>query len=286
MTPDAPPVPAPVPPVADPWVSWALVEAWAPQIGWVALVLVVGLLVGLVGGRWMRRLSERWAAPLGPGRASLIGRVVGAAVLGLVVVWSLHAAGLPLSGMLGWIAGAAGIAGVAIGFASQTSASNIISGLFLLGERPFEEGDFVRIGDVAGQVLSVELLSVKLRTFDNLFVRVPNETAMRSVITNISRFKIRRIDLALRFAPDAPLADIEGVLKATAAAQPYILVHPAPNLVFNAVVDGAVELQLNAWAASDDFVNSRAKWAIALLAALRDAGLPPVGPSRTVRMAP
>jgi small-conductance mechanosensitive channel len=284
MTPEVPVLPI-APPALEPWVGWSLIEAWAPQVGWVVLVLVLGLGVGLIGGRLLRRLSERWAAPLGAGRASLIGRVVGAGVFGLVVVWALQASGLPLSGALGWIAGAAGIAGVAVGFASQTSASNIISGLFLLGERPFEEGDFVQIADVSGQILSVELLSVKLRTFDNRFVRVPNETAMRSVIINNSRFKIRRIDLALRFPPQASLAQVEKVLKQCAASQHYILVHPEPNIVFNAVVDGAVELQLNAWAASDDFVNSRAKWAIALMAALSEADLAPVGPSRTVKMA-
>jgi small-conductance mechanosensitive channel len=280
MTPEDAPAAAP-PPLLP---GQEMFETWLPQLLWVGGVVVFGVALGWLLGFVFRRWSERWAKPLGPGRATLIGRIVGVTVFVLASVLTLHLSGLPLSGLMTWVAGAAGIAGVAIGFASQTSASNIISGMFLLAERPFEEGDFVRIDQVSGQVLAVDLLSVKLRTFDNLFVRVPNETAMRSVITNISRFEIRRIDLLLRFAADAPLERVKATLEACAAEHSYILAHPAPQVLFNGIVDGAVELQLNAWTRGDGFVDARAKWAVALIAALREAGLPLVGASRSIRV--
>src|SRR3569832_2423133 len=89
-------------------------------------------------------------------------------LLGLFVISALRELGFSLSVLLG----AAGILSVAIGFASQTSASNLISGLFLIGERPFSEGDVIKINEPTGEVLSIDLLSVKLRTFDNLYVRI------------------------------------------------------------------------------------------------------------------
>lgn len=265
---------------------WELFVTWGPKVGWVLGVMLGGVLVGFIGARILRRLVERWTAPLGAGRSSMLGRVVSTALFVLAVVWALNIAGLPLSGVLGWVAGAAGILGVAVGFASQTSASNIISGLFLLGERPFEEGDFVRIADVSGQVLAVELLSVKLRTYDNLYVRVPNETAMKAVIVNLSRFPIRRIDLGLRFAPTASLHQVKTTMLDCATTQPYILTNPPPVVMFTTVVDGAVELQLSAWTSGEGFVDSRGKWAIALIAALNQADLPLVGPSRVIFDAP
>ncbi|TVQ93440.1 MAG: mechanosensitive ion channel family protein [Deltaproteobacteria bacterium] len=262
--------------------TWALDAL--PAVGWAVAIGLIGLLIGIVGARLFRRWVGTWSQPLGPGRANLLGKLAGYAFFVLTVAWTLNAAGLPLSGMLGWVAGAAGIAGVAIGFASQTSASNVISGLFLLGERPFEEGDFVIIGGTAGQVLAVELLSVKLRTFDNLFVRVPNETAMKSTITNISRFKIRRIDLILRFPPDAPLERVKQTLDRTADATPYILTQPAPSVLFSGFADGMVELQLSAWASAEAFGETRGKWVVELLAAINKAGLTLVGGSRAVRL--
>ncbi|MCJ7673797.1 MAG: mechanosensitive ion channel, partial [Sedimentisphaerales bacterium] len=86
------------------------------------------------------------------------------------------------------ILGAAGIAGIAIGFASQTSISNIISGLFLISEKPFAVGDLIQIGDTKGIILSIDLLSVKLRTFDNQYIRIPNETLIKNQVTNVTRF--------------------------------------------------------------------------------------------------
>src|SRR3989339_571167 len=63
--------------------------------------------------------------------------------------------------------GAAGVVGIVIGVASQTSIGNIISGLFLVSEKSFELGDVVRIGDKTGTVYSIDLLSIKIKTYDN-----------------------------------------------------------------------------------------------------------------------
>ena len=58
--------------------------------------------------------------------------------------------------------------------------------------------DTIRIGDTTGEVLTVDLLSTKLRTFDNLFVRIPNETVMKAEVVNLTRFPLRRFDLDYR----------------------------------------------------------------------------------------
>ena len=94
----------------------------------------------------------------------------------IFVMASLKEAGFKLSVFLG----AAGILTVALGFASQTSASNLISGLFLIGEGSFEIGDTISItlirgNTIEGEVISIDLLSVKLLTQDNIYVRLPNE---------------------------------------------------------------------------------------------------------------
>ena len=99
----------------------------------------------------------------------------------LFVIASLKEAGFKLSVFLG----AAGILTVALGFASQTSASNLISGLFLIGEGSFEVGDTIQITlirghTIEGEVISIDLLSVKLLTMDNVYVRLPNEQLIRA----------------------------------------------------------------------------------------------------------
>ena len=91
--------------------------------------------------------------------------------------------------------GAAGIAGLTIGVASKNSVGNIISGIFLISEKSFQVGDVVKIKDKTGIVYSIDLLSIKLRTFDNLYVRIPNENIINSDVTTVTRFPIRRMDI-------------------------------------------------------------------------------------------
>lgn len=110
------------------------------------------------------------------------------------------------------ILGAAGIAGIAIGFASQTSISNIISGLFLISEKPFAVGDLIQIRDTKGIVLSIDLLSAKLRTFDNQYIRIPNETLIKNQVTNVTLFPVRRLDIKLGIAYKEDLSKVREVL--------------------------------------------------------------------------
>jgi small-conductance mechanosensitive channel len=124
--------------------------------------------------------------------------------------------------------GAAGVAGIVFGFAAQTSMSSFISGLFLLSEKPFRVGDTIKVEDISGVVMSVDLLSVKIRTYDNLFVRIPNETIIKTNLTTVTRFPIRRLDLSFSVAYKEDLERVQGTLMDIAAKNTFCLDNPAP----------------------------------------------------------
>jgi hypothetical protein len=67
--------------------------------------------------------------------------------------------------------------------------------MFLIAERSFVVGDLLDVNGRLGFVISIDLLSVKLRTFDNLMMRVPNEEMIKTTVLNLTRFPIRRLDL-------------------------------------------------------------------------------------------
>jgi small-conductance mechanosensitive channel len=158
---------------------------------------------------------------------------------------------------LGVLLGAAGVLSVAIGFASQTSASNLISGLFLIGERPFGAGDVIKVGDTTGEVLSVDLLSVKLRTFDNLFVRIPNETLIKSEVTTLTRFPIRRFDLMVGVAYKEDIERVRAVLMEVAERNALCLDEPKPLFIFNGFGDSSLNIQFSVWAKRENFLDLR-----------------------------
>jgi small-conductance mechanosensitive channel len=253
--------------VAGPFWSWGLAAAL--------------ILAGLVLGGLISRLVERAVRPAGgTGLALLARRSVYWTILAIFIASALGEVGVDLSVLLG----AAGVFSVAIGFASQTSASNVISGVFLLAERPFAPGDVIRLGATTGEVVSIDLLSVKLRTFDNLFVRIPNETVMKSEIVNVSRFPVRRFDLVLQVQRDAPLDRVRTVLIEAADASAIALDEPRPTVLFLGFTEMGAELQLSAWATQETFAELRNALPSEVDQALRAAGVQAGIPQRQVRM--
>lgn len=244
--------------------NW-LQQDWAHAS--VALLLTV-LLAVLVRTVFQRALAAR----LGAGQSKPISRIAFWAVAIGGSAGALKQVGFDLSVLMG----AAGILTVAVGFASQTSASNLVSGLFLLAERPFQIGDSVRIGVTSGEVLSVDLLSVKMRTFDNLFVRVPNETVMKAEIINLTRFPVRRFDLVLRLPPTPRLGEVEGLLLQTLATENVVLNEPAPQIIWLGTGERWIEVQVSAWAVRQRFLELRGRVTVGVFTMLQNEGIPAV----------
>lgn len=214
-----------------------------------ALLLFTGLLVAHL----LAKLTVQFTKGLSPHHQVLLKRLIYWLVLSLFLASVLKELGFSLGVLLG----AAGVLTVAIGFASQTSASNLISGLFLIGEKPFQLGDVIKVGETTGEVLSIDLLSVKLRTFDNLFVRIPNESLIKSQMTNLTRFPIRRFDLQIGVAYKENIKQVRELLLAVADANPLCLDEPSPLFVFNGFGDSSLNIQFSVWTKRENFRDLR-----------------------------
>lgn len=175
---------------------------------------------------------------------------IGSALIFLMV---LHQAGFKLGTLLG----AAGIAGVAIGFASQTSLSNLISGLFLIWERPFSVGDVLHVSSDHGIVHSIDLLSVQLRTYNNQLIRIPNEVLIKSSFTNVTRFPIRRMDIPIGVAYKEDITQVMDILREVAEQNPLCLDEPPPVIVFKGFGDSALEFLFGPWFSKTDYIALR-----------------------------
>jgi small-conductance mechanosensitive channel len=203
--------------------------------------------IGLVVAKSSRRLVDRFGTRLTAQHRMIMGRGTLYAILTLAIVAALREVGFDLSVLLG----AAGILTVAIGFAAQTSMSNVISGLFLIGERPFVLGDIVRIGQTTGEVVEIGLVSVHIRTFDNVRVRLPNEQLFKSEIANFSQYPIRRIDVALRIGHGEDLTRVRRVLLGAAQAIPTVLDEPKPAVILRGFTDDGVDVLFTVWSLRD-----------------------------------
>lgn len=218
-------------------------------VQWVraGFIVAAGLFVARILATALYRMLR---APMGEHGAATLRRVVFYLLFAVVAMAALRELGFSLGVLLG----AAGILSVALGFASQTSASNLISGIFLVAEKPFAIGDIIRIGERTGEVLSIDLLSVKLRTFDNLFVRIPNESLIKSEIVNLTRFPIRRLDLRIGVAYREDIAEVREILVAVADDFPLCLDQPRPTVIFIGFGSSSLDLQFSVWAKRENYL--------------------------------
>lgn len=208
--------------------------------------LIMLFLISLLVGRLVRDLPSRHLA-------LLLKKLVFYTGVVIILVSILLELGFNLSGLLA----TAGIATVAIGFAAQTSLSNLISGLFLIGEKPFQIGDLVRVDSVLGFVESIDLLSIKIRTLDNLFVRIPNESMIKNPVTTVTRYPIRRMDLDIGVAYKEDVGKVMDVLRELAAANPFVLDDPEPLILFNNFGSSALEFRFGLWFEKANFLKLR-----------------------------
>ena len=246
-------------------------------MAWIrAGVILIG---GLLVARLLSQLAYRSVvSAMGPHTSATLRRVILYGLSVIVVMAALREIGFSLSVLLG----AAGVLSVAVGFASQTSASNLISGIFLVAEKSFVVGDIIKVGNTTGEVLSIDLLSVKLRTFDNLFVRVPNESLVKSEITNITRFPIRRLDLQIGVAYKENLERVHKLLIEIADSFEVCLDQPRPLVIFQSFGDSAINLQLSVWATRENYLELRNTIPARIKNAFGDAGIEIPFPHRTL----
>lgn len=176
----------------------------------IAFLILIGIPLLRWGGK---KAFQLFSSRFSPHTGILLSRIVFYGGLIFIAVTILHEFGFNVTALLG----VAGVFGVAIGFASQTSISNIISGFFLVLEGPFSIGDIIKSGETTGVVESIDLLSMSIRTSDNKLVRLPNETVLKNNLTNLTYYPIRRIDfvLSVPYAEDVEQfkAEVLGVIK-------------------------------------------------------------------------
>ncbi len=239
-----------------------------------AFLIVLGILLS----RFARFAIMRTFTSITPQQRLLLRRAVSYTILILFTISGLRELGFDFNVLLG----AAGIVSLAVGFASQTSVSNVISGLFLVIERSVEVGDIITVNGRTGEVLSVDLLSTKLRTFDNLLVRIPNESMVKAEITNLARFPIRRVDTQVGVAYKEDVKKVKDLLLEVADRNPLSLEDPAPLIIAQGFGESSINFQISVWASKENFLTVRNGIQQEIKEAFDEAGIEIPYPHRTL----
>jgi len=247
----------------------------AGQVNRTLFLLVIVLPLLYLVSRLVCRAMARHASSQ---VVTLAGKAINYGGTILVLMMVLRELGFNLTALLG----AAGIAGIAVGFAAQTSLSNIISGMFLLLEKPFQLGDLIVADSQTGLVHSMDLMAVYLRTLDNRLIRIPNENLIKSSVINVTRFPIRRMDIDLGVAYRSDAVRVMAILREVADRNPYCLDEPDPVVVFKGFGESSLDFMLGVWFAKADFLALKNSILPEIKAAFDAAGIEIPFPHRTL----
>jgi small-conductance mechanosensitive channel len=177
-------------------------------------------------------------------------KFVGVIVYATAIVMALDLIGVNIIPL---IAGA-GVAGIAIGFAAKDTLSNLIAGVLLIVDRPFEVGDRIEVWQAPkgsatwGDVVDVELRATKIKTTDNIVVIIPNNQLMTRDIINYSAMSDRiRVRINIGVAYDSDIEKTKSLVMAVARELDWVLASPAPKVVVRNFGESSVDLQLRVW---------------------------------------
>lgn len=180
----------------------------------------------------------------------LLNRFSGAIIYATAVVLALDILGI---NVMPFIAGA-GVAGIAIGFAAKDTLSNLIAGVLLIIDRPFEVGDRIEVWSAPagsaswGDVIDIGLRATKIKTTDNIVIIIPNNEIMKRDIVNYTIISTKiRVRINVGIAYDANIEKAKEAIINVAKSVEWISKTPEPVVVVKNFGESSVDLQLRVW---------------------------------------
>jgi small-conductance mechanosensitive channel len=239
-----------------------------------AILIIAVVLAKVVALNLKRALRDK----VSKDHLEIIAKTVYYSIIVIAVLAVLPTLGAHLTGLL--VAG--GIAGIVIGIASQSVLGNLIAGLFLMIERPMKIGEAVNIVGTAGVVEDIRIISTTLRTFDGLYVRMPNEAVFTGSITNYVAHVARRLEylVGIRYSDDADKAI--SIIKNLNEKHPLTLKYPLPDIFVDNLGDNAVNIIVRIWVPSTEWYGIKMELLWKIKTALEEQGIEIAFPQRTV----
>ena len=212
----------------------------------------------------------------------LITRLVRWTVIGFGILLALEQAGQDVTALLTGL----GILGFTVGFALQDVSANLVSGILLLFEQPFDIGDSIEVAGYAGTVKTINIRATEMLTWDGLLVIIPNREVFTNTITNYTRISQRRVGLSVGVGYDSDLTEVEQTALEAIRAMTGVKEDPSPFFSVDSFGDSAINTTVYYWYATGDQSHSDITnaGALAIKTAFDRAGIDIPFPIRTVRL--
>lgn len=235
------------------------------------LAALVTLLICLLAVKLLLKLARRLL-----GRTRLEERIRRYILMGLklllytlTVVFTAGSLGVNMSSLVALLS----VGSLGITLAAEDILGNVAGGLVILSSHPFDIGDYIESGGVAGTVEEIGLNHTKLTTPDGLTALLPNKELAASKVTNYTVLGRRRIVWKMSAAYDAPTETVKAACYEAVAATEHVLPDPAPAVYLTAFGDSGIEFTVYCWTETGNFFAAQFALAENLRTAFAKAGV-------------
>lgn len=214
-----------------------------------AIIMAIGVIVAKVLSMLFKKY---FSANMDQHAAKNINKVIYYGIIVMTLLAVTTSQGIDLSGLM--VAG--GIFGIVIGFATQSVVANVISGLFLMVDKPAKTGDVVELPqrNIFGILMDITLFSTRIKLFDGSIMRVPNDKIFTEQIRNVAATEVRRIDMVVGIAYSEKInVAINTIKNAILTKIPFVLVEPGPSIWTDQLADSSVNLRVLVWFPRNDW---------------------------------
>ncbi len=232
--------------------GWLLSEQggkrWAINFAKFVVIIIVFWILGKILGRLTQKglkFSGKNSILLSEFLVGMTSRVV--FLVGILV--ALSALEINLGPLLAFI----GAAGFVVAFALQNTLSNFASGIMIMLYRPFDVDDVVEVAGISGKVVSLNLVTTTITTFDNKHMVVPNNDIWGNIITNATISKERRVDMVFGIGYQDDIHHALQVLEDIVSSHSLILKNPAPVIQLHELADSSVNFICRPWVKTGDY---------------------------------
>lgn len=142
---------------------------------------------------------------------------------------------------------------LAVSLALQSIMTNFASGMIIVGNKPFKEGDYISVGDYSGTVTNITLHSTTLVTPDNKVVIIPNSDISGGTVVNYSAMPERRLDLEFTVAYGTNIEKVKKVLTKVLEEHPLVLHDRDYNVRLSAEDASALRFICRCWVKNEDY---------------------------------
>ena len=213
----------------------------------VFIIIILGVLLIKLLMRYIKRALM--ASSLEAGLSSFLLSVINAVLYIMLIFIVMSTLGVSMGAFIA----ALSAAGLAIALALQDSLSNLASGILILVNKPFVEGDYIKIGSEEGTVKTVKIFTTQIETYDKKLITIPNKSIVNGNVINYTTSPLRRVDLTFCVAFGTKQDDVKNVVKEKFKETKFGVKSPNLFIGVNKYTEHGLEFSFKIWGKAEDY---------------------------------